>query len=137
MIEHHNNNTLDTFINKLKVLGFDIAFLEGGFQTFVYAQNSQFNKTIMTPITEPFGFNARWDLNTQTMYYSCQQPVTFSTIISIREYKSDAVLWAVDADRIDANCEYWIIPINKSVFSYENDPHFTGVKICIYNKETG
>jgi FkbM family methyltransferase len=103
----------------------------------VVKQTPQFNKTIMTPITEPFGFNARWDLNTQTMYYSCQQPVTFSTIISIREYKSDAVLWAVDADRIDANCEYWIIPINKSVFSYENDPHFTGVKICIYNKETG
>lgn len=94
-------------------------------------------KPLATKVNMNYGFNARWDLSEQKVYYSCQRRVDFPTIISVKEYKSDAVLWAIDANTIESNCEYWIVPIPKHVMSYENDPNFSGIKLCIYNKETG
>lgn len=136
MIEHHNNETVHTFCNTLTRLGFDIKHVAGGFQSFIYARNKNFNRKLMTQKTD-FGFNSNWDLREQKIHYSAQTLIDFPTIVALREYKSDAILWAVDSDRIEANTEYWIIPIPKHVFSYEDDPYFTGIKICIYNKETG
>lgn len=90
----------------------------------------------MTDITQDFGFTCSWDLHEQKMYYSCSHPIDFPLIITIREYKSDAVLWAVDMDGMAPHINYWILPIPKYVTSYEDDPYFTGVKLCIYNKQT-
>lgn len=166
MIEHHNYDTLDKFCDKLIGLGFDIKYIDRGFQAFIYAQNKNFNKasimtqnknqtnnnqvlyttdimnllnTPQTKQSEPvldFGFDSKWDLSEQKIYYSCQKRVDFPTIVTMREYKSDAILWAVENPVIDPGMEYWIIPIPKQAFSYEDDPYFTGIKLCIYNKET-
>jgi len=87
--------------------------------------------------TQDFAFTGRWDLSTQTMHYSCGQSVNFPVIVSVKEYKSNAVLWAFTADRLESNIQYWVTPIPKNLQSYEDDPYFTGVKLCIYNMETG
>lgn len=138
MIEQHDYNTLDAFCDRLNELGFKINHIDRGYQAFIYAENTNFNKVNMTQNTTPdFGFNSRWDLHEQKMYYSCQTPVEFPIIITIREYKSDAILWAVETNGMTANMDYWILPIPKQAFSYEDDPYFTGTKLCIYNKETG
>lgn len=83
-----------------------------------------------------YGFATRWDLAEQKAYYSCQTRVDFPVLVSIKDYKSDAVLWSVKSPSIEANIEYWILPIPKHLHSYEHDPYFTGVKICIYRADT-
>ncbi len=102
------------------------------------------NLTQPITITQPmqpketidYGFNSRWDLNEHMMYYSVQRTVDFPVTIAIKEYKSDAVLWASSMDNIPAHCEFWMLPVYRHVHKYESDPHFTGVKLCIYNKDT-
>jgi glycosyltransferase involved in cell wall biosynthesis len=83
-----------------------------------------------------YGFSVEWNLEEQKVYYSCQKQVDFPVIVSIKEYKSDAVLWASNLDSIVAGVSYWMLPISKHHHSYEHDPHFTGIKFCIYRKDT-
>lgn len=136
MVEHHNHATLDAFCNRLTKLGFEILHINRGHQAFIYARHTNFKGMSMkTQIN--YGFSARWDLDEQMMYYSCKTTVDFPIILSVKEYKSDAVLWAVDSETLHANIEYWIMPTRKETLIYKNDPHFSGVKFCIYNKETG
>jgi FkbM family methyltransferase len=88
-----------------------------------------------TPITippTPPVFTSRWDLKEQTIYYSVDRPVDYSVLISIKEYKSDAVLWSSVMDNVAANIEYWMRPIDKSVHAYDTDPLFSGIKFCVY-----
>lgn len=83
-----------------------------------------------------YPFSARWEEGEQKMHYSCAKNINFPIIVSLREYKSDAVLWSTTYDTFPANCNYWMIPVAKSVKDYSLDPHYTGIKLSIYNKET-
>ena len=93
-------------------------------------------KQEVTPMID-YGFNSRWDLDEQVVYYSVQKPIDFPVLVSLKEYKSDSVLWSTVMDTLPAGVEFWLIPIQKHVHAYKNDPHFMGVTLCMYNYETG
>jgi FkbM family methyltransferase len=65
------------------------------------------------------------------------QEIDFPILISLKEYKSNAVLWSSVMETMPANIEFWMRPINKDVHSYDTDPYCSGVTLCIYNNETG
>jgi FkbM family methyltransferase len=92
-----------------------------------------------TPITmkKQYKFNSRWALAEQQIYYSVDKEIDFSVLVSLKEYKSNAVMWSSVMDSMPANIEFWMIPVNKNMHSYEHDPNCTGVTLCIYNNETG
>jgi FkbM family methyltransferase len=81
-------------------------------------------------------FSSRWDPVDQRVYFSASGYVE-KVRISIREYKSNAVAWSVVYDELAPNCEYWILPIPKSTHDYETSDVVAGVKLCIYDEETG
>ena len=89
------------------------------------------------PMKKNYKFNSRWSLAEQQIYYSVDQQVDFPLLISLKEYKSDSVLWSSVMDSMVPHIEYWMRPVDKHVHSYEHDPHCMGVKLCIYNNETG
>jgi len=81
-------------------------------------------------------FWSRWDANEQKMYFGSTNTTDFPVIISIREYQSDGVLWSCNYNNLHEGIEYWIVPLSKNMHDYEKDPLFSGVKICIYKKES-
>lgn len=83
-----------------------------------------------------YEFDANWNLQEQKIYYSCKTNIDFPIIVTLRDYQSDAILWASRMDSLAANITCWMIPIPKHMHSYENDPHFTGVKFCVYRQDT-
>lgn len=89
------------------------------------------------PMKTKYKFTSRWNLQEQQIYYSVDQEINFPVLISLKEYKSDAVLWSSVMDSMPAYIEFWMRPVDKHVHSYEHDPNFMGVKLCIYNNETG
>jgi hypothetical protein len=91
----------------------------------------------LTEIKKMRIFKSSWDEKEQKMNYSVNEPVDFPIIVSLREYKSDAVLWSAVYKTFAANCNYWMIPISKNSRDYSKEESFSGVKLCIYNKETG
>ena len=82
-------------------------------------------------------FQSNWDMNEQKMYYSVNTNVDFPIIVALREYKSDAVLWSTTYDTFPPNCNFWMIPVSKSNRDYSTEETFSGIKLCIYKKETG
>jgi FkbM family methyltransferase len=81
-------------------------------------------------------FWSRWDANEQKMYFGSTNTTDFPVTISIREYQSNGVLWACSYNNLHEGIEYWIVPLSKNMHDYEKDPLFSGVKICIYKKES-
>jgi FkbM family methyltransferase len=81
-------------------------------------------------------FWSRWDSGEQKMYFGSTFTTNFPVTISIREYQSDGVLWSCNYNNLHEGIEYWIVPISKNIHDYEKDPLFSGVKICIYKKES-
>jgi FkbM family methyltransferase len=81
-------------------------------------------------------FWSRWDANEQKMYFGSTNTTDFPVTISIREYQSDGVLWSCSYNNLHEGIEYWIVPLSKNMHDYEKDPLFSGVKICIYKKES-
>lgn len=96
-----------------------------------------YNGAMTAPMKIRYKFNSRWNLQEQQIYYSVDQPINFPILISLKEYKSNAVLWSSVMDSMVPHIEYWMRPVDKHVHSYEHDPNFMGVKLCIYNNETG
>lgn len=86
---------------------------------------------------ETYKFNSRWSLAEQQIYYSVDKQISFPLLISLKEYKSDAVLWSSVMPSMPPYIEFWMRPVDKHVHSYETDPYCSGVKLCIYNNETG
>ena len=84
-----------------------------------------------------YEFQADWNAGEQKMYYSCNMDLEFPIIASLREYQSDAVLWASTHDRMPANVWFWMNPVSKNVYDLESDNDFTGIKLCLYKKEDG
>jgi FkbM family methyltransferase len=82
-------------------------------------------------------FWSKWDLNTQTVHYGTDISIDYSVLVSLKEYKSDTVMWSTVIDNMVAGIEYWMIPVPKHVFSFDTDPHFMGIKLCIYDNKTG
>lgn len=78
-----------------------------------------------------YEFASRWDLTSRTIHYSVNKKVNFPILISLKEYKSDAVMWSTVLTSMDPNIEFWMRP------GPVEDTHFTGVKLCIYNDATG
>jgi FkbM family methyltransferase len=91
----------------------------------------------LEPMKSNYKFSSRWDLTEQKIYYSANQSLDFSTLVSLKEYKSNTVLWTSVMDSMPQDVEYWMCPINKNVHAYDTDPNFMGVKICIYNNKSG
>jgi FkbM family methyltransferase len=126
MVEYHHADGLDTFCLQLERLGFQIEFIDNGHQAFIYAKYIGIPK-----------FQSHWDLNTQTVYYSVDRKLNYPVLVSLKEYKSDAVLWSSIMDNLESGVEYWMRPVDKSVHAYDVDPLFTGVKLCLYDSITG
>ena len=89
------------------------------------------------PMKKQYKFNSRWGLEEQQIYYSVDQQIDFPILISLKEYKSNAVLWSSVMNDMPPHIEFWMRPVDKHVHSYETDPFCSGVKLCIYNNETG
>jgi FkbM family methyltransferase len=79
----------------------------------------------------PPQFQSRWDLNTQTIYYSVDKHIQYPVLVSLKEYKSDTVLWSSVIGSLAPNIEYWMRPGRTDM------DMICGVKICLYNAETG
>lgn len=131
MIEYHKDTGVDEFCDILRSKGFEIDHVGRGYQSYIYAVYK--GKSMKTD----YGFSSRWDLQQQTIHYSVQRSIDFPVTITLREYKSDAVLWASEYDSMVSGVEYWMIPVNKHVHSYADDPNFMGIKLCIYRTDTG
>jgi FkbM family methyltransferase len=82
-------------------------------------------------------FKSSWDEKEQKMNYSVNRPVDFPIIVSLREYKSNAVLWSAVYETFPSNCNYWMVPVSKNSRDYSKEESFSGIKLCIYKKETG
>jgi FkbM family methyltransferase len=126
-IEHHIPEKLQGFCERLRKKGFDVQVEYGSGQNYIYAEKTKLNG---------YPFNARWDLNEQKVTYSCAKNINFPILIALREYQSNAVLWAVDYPSLPTNCEFWMVPIPKSACDYSTYKYCSGVKFCVYNKET-
>lgn len=128
-VEHHDPNNTNEFCNKLKSKGFNVNIETGNGQNYIYATQTDI-------ALKGIPFNVRWDWNEQKVYYSCPRNIDFPILVSLREYKSDAVLWSVEHNSFPANCEYWVLPMPKNACDYSTYEFFSGIKICIYNKHT-
>lgn len=51
----------------------------------------------------------------------------------MRDIDSNVVIWSVKYDVLDSEQEYWIIPIPKNHYDFENNSDFGGFKIEIYS----
>jgi len=131
-LEHHNPDTTTKLINTLELKGFSLFVQYGMGQNYIYAKH----KNYMENKNENYGIESSWNAAEQKMYYWTNQFIDFPTIICLREYQSDAVLWACNQESITAGIQFWIMPISKEYIDYQEDELFTGIKICIYNKET-
>lgn len=89
-----------------------------------------------TMVKKHYRIGSRWDLDEQKIHYWTEDAIDFPIIISLKEYKSDAVLWSIEYKDLPTGMDFWILPVYKHVHDYKNDPNFTGVKICVYKKET-
>lgn len=99
------------------------------------------NELILIPQNKPvdvsgYPFNARWDSNEQKMTYSCAKDINFPILITLREYQSNAVLWSVEYASLPANYEFWMIPIPKNSCDYSTYKYHSGIKFCVYNRDT-
>jgi hypothetical protein len=128
-VEHHNQEKISAFCDKLRAKGFDLIVEHGTGQSYVYATSVNITKSI-------YPFSARWDSNEQKMTYSCTRNLDFPIIVSLREYKSNAVMWSAEYPYFPANCEYWMVPIPKNVCDYSKSDFFSGIKFCVYKKDT-
>lgn len=127
-IEHHDPEKVKDFCKKLRTKGFDVNIEYGSGQNYIYASRGNLNG---------YPFSARWDFNEQKMSYSCTRNIDFPITVSLREYQSNAVLWAADHDSFPAHCEFWMIPIPRHVCDYSNYPYYSGIKLCIYDRDSG
>jgi len=127
-IEHHDLKKVDNFCEKLRSKGFDINVRATPWQSYIYATRSR--------LIDKYEFNSRWDMNEQKVYYSCNKNIGFPITVSLREYQSNAVLWSCEYQSFPANCEFWMIPVSKSVKDYSTCEYYSGIKLCIYNKDT-
>lgn len=163
-IEHHIPDKFEQFCDKLINFGFEISKEYGSGQNYVYGTNKNFlqkninsnfssilykdeqemqynvDKVIVLPNfllddIKP-SFFSNWSWSEQKMEFSVNKTTNFPILISIKEYKSDAVLWAAKYDNLVEGCNYWIIPISKQTMDYETSDIISGVKICIYKLDT-
>jgi len=81
-------------------------------------------------------FNSRWDSESQKMHFGVSEICDTPLLVSVREYKSNGVLWSAIYNSLHPGIDYWIMPISKSVCDYTNSSFHAGVKICIYNALT-
>lgn len=130
-IEHHNSETFDSFVEKFKQNGFDVNIERGAGQNYLYAKNRNFGKKEID-----YQIESTWDWDEQKMYFSSKTGVNFTVLVSIKEYKSDSVIWAIEYDKLHSGINYWIVPIAKSADDYNKSEKISGVKICIYNNQT-
>jgi FkbM family methyltransferase len=128
-IEHHIPEKVNQFCEKLKSKGLDVKIEYGMGQNFIYATLSKLNKT-------KYNFTVNWDSGEQKVTYSCDKDINLPISITLREYKSNAVLWSAEYDHIPANCNYWMIPIPKSICDYSTSEFISGIKFCVYNRNT-
>lgn len=130
-VEHHNSDTFDFFIQKFKSNGFDVNVEYGSGQNYLYAKNTNFGKTEIN-----YQIESRWDWDEQKMYFSSNTGINFPILVSVKEYKSDSVIWSVDYDNLTAGINYWIVPCPKWLDDYSKSNKVSGIKLCIYNGET-
>jgi len=132
-IEYHNPSNADAFCQQLRNRGFNVNIEHGIGQSYIYATK---NITPNISSSKQYFFNSRWDWNDQKITYSCTENINFPILVTLREYKSNAVLWSVSYNSIPANCEFWMIPIPKNSCDYSTQENFSGIKLCIYKKDT-
>jgi FkbM family methyltransferase len=137
-IEYHRPDSFEQFCDKLSKLGFNITKEYGQGQNYIYGVNRNFNsgkgKVKHNRSNIEYKFKSNWNWSEQKMTYSSYSNISHPIIISIREYKTDAVLWSVEYEQLPANINFWIVPIPKNLINYETSDHISGVKICIYKQ---
>lgn len=74
----------------------------------------------------------RFNSEDNKIYYSYKYKID-DAIISVRDIDSNVVIWSVKYDVLDSEQEYWIIPIPKNHYDFENNSDFGGFKIEIYS----
>lgn len=143
MVEYHTKNGLNEFCDKLRSKGFEIQYVDSGHQSFIYARykgisvaDQETLDTTTNLINVP-KFWSRWDLNSQTVYYGADTTINYPVLASLKEYKSDTVMWSTVIDQMPAGVEFWMIPVPKSAFAFDTDPNFMGIKLCMYDNRTG
>lgn len=127
-IEHHYPDTTELLVEKLKKFGFNVYVEYGNGQNYLYCLNSNIGKFTQN-------FSKVWYDNTcNKVNYSFDQNVS-DIIISIRDIDSHAVIWSARHDFIPAGLEYWMIPLPKDYYDFENRENFGGFIFDVYSNE--
>jgi FkbM family methyltransferase len=134
-IECHDKTKTQNLIDILNKNGYEVYSDFGYYQNYIYAKTK--SNTNKETANSELKFHSNWNAEEQKIYYSCSQQINYPIIVSLKEYKSDAVMWSTQYTELSTNIDYWMIPIPKQHHDYSKDVNFTGVKLCIYNKETG
>ncbi len=114
-----------------------IEYLTEDSQKNAYRIAEKLLRELPTPVVEQpptkkqYKFNSRWELTEQKIYFSVDQEIDFPILVSLKEYKSNAVLWSSVMENISPNIEFWMKP------GYTDMDTLSGVKVCIYNNSTG
>lgn len=131
-LEHHIPDETEKLTSLLKEKGFNVVVHHGMGQDYIYATQKNYMEN--TNVND-YGIESSWDLSSQTMNYSCKSNINFPIIVSLKEYQSDAVMWATTHDDLPTGYNFWLCPVLKSIHDYEKDKDFTGIKLCIYRKD--
>lgn len=81
--------------------------------------------------------STKWNLESQAIYFSSKIDINFSVRVVLKEYMSNAVMYGHVYNSIPKNIEFWMVPIDKNIHNYELDQNFAGIKLCMYNVQTG
>lgn len=96
-------------------------------------KSNMFSEKITTTLSK-IPFKIRWDRGEQKIYYSTTNEVR-EAVVSIKDIDSKTVLYASHHDILQANCEFWIIPIPKGFKNFETDTLFGGMTIEVYSND--
>ena len=80
---------------------------------------------------------SEWNLEEQKVTFSSDTDINFPVFVSVKDYSSNSVIWSVAYERIPKNINFWIIPAQKHSTDLSIFSGFSGIKLCLYNKETG
>lgn len=97
----------------------------------------QINDGVDKIIKDKYIIWSNWDSDQQQMHFGTNKTLTTPILVSLKEYSSDAVFWSIVYPSLEKNMDYWISPMPIGFKNLKTDPNVSGIKICVYNNETG
>jgi FkbM family methyltransferase len=124
MIEYHAHDGVSEFCSMLQNKGFNISFVWGGPQTYIYARYSSNIEKNM--------FICNLDIKEQKVHYTPLENISSPVFVSVKDIDSETVMWTANHDSLPSGMSFWVIPTPKHVVDFENNPTFGGLLVEFY-----